>query len=337
MSVATLQDVSDIKARLAERDAEQAKTATERAEAVCPYVRHPLRVVDSYIDCVRNPEGRVMLGVREIDLMMRGIGRGELAFVFGQMHQGKTQLVLNSVVHNHDKRILFFTPDEMAEEVFTKLVAIKHGIDVETLEEAVKSGDEDMVKLLRRAATIDFPNLAIVDEGMGLKKLNEVRLQQEQVWGGECDLLVIDYLGSIPGYQDEGPAAKAVKALAKNERQRVLCIHQGQQDSLSRGKFKGPHGMRYGGHNEATFMIEVCRPADEYGISEHERVANQDVLAWRLWKNKRPPCKTGRGKLFLHPKTGRTDSWAAEHLVASGGPTTDPVVAIRASNVRQLR
>lgn len=313
---ATLADVSDIKARLAERDAAEAQAAADYAELVCPSVRPLLKVVDSYVDFITNPYGRVMTGVHDIDLMMRGIGRGELCFVYGQLHQGKTQLVLNIVAHNHDKRILFYTPDEMAEEVLIKLISIKHKVDIEILEQKIKDKDEDAINLLRQAATKDFPNLAIVDEGMGLKKLSEVRKQLENdVWQDECELHVIDYLGSIPGYPDEGQAAKALKSFTKNERQRMLCIQQSRKDEERRGMFRGVHGMLYGGQNEATHMIEVMRPADNQYISEAERFSLQNVLSWGLWKNKRPPCKTGSGKLFLHPRFGHLETWGVEHMV----------------------
>lgn len=337
MAVATLSDVADIQARIAERDAAEAQAMADYAEEVCPYVRPLLKVADSYVDFIQNPEGRVMFGIHDLDLMMRGLGRGELCFVFGQLHQGKTQLLLNMVAHNHDKHILYFTPDEMAEEVFLKLTAIKYRLDIEDFEKQIQRGDEKAVALLKRSAIKDFPHLAIVDEGMGLKRLNEVRLAQEEVWGHATDFMVIDYLGAIPGFADEGAAAKAVKGFAKDHRQVVLCVQQGQQDALLRGKFKGVHGMRFGGHNEATFMIEVCRPTDAADASELERTLTKDVLAWRLWKNKRPPCKTGAGKLYLHPQYGATESWGAEHMVASGeASTTSATVMVQASNIRQL-
>ena len=338
MAIATLSDVADIQARIAERDAAEAQAAADYAETVSPHVRPLLKVADSYVDFIQNPEGRVMFGIHDLDLMMRGLGRGELCFIFGQLHQGKTQLLLNVVAHNHDKRILYFTPDEMAEEVFLKLTAIRNQLDIEDFERRIKAGDEEAVALLKRSATKDFPNLAIVDESVGLKRLNEIcETQENEVWGEPCDFIVIDYLGAIPGYADEGAAAKAVKGWTKDHRYRVLCIQQGQQDSLLRGKFKGIHGMRYGGHNEATFMIEVCRPCDAADASELERQNAKDVLAWRLWKNKRPPCKTGGGKLYLHPKYGATESWGPEHMVSTGeASTTDTTVMVRATNIRQL-
>ena len=50
-----------------------------------------------------NDEGRFMLGLREVDAMIRGIGPGELAYVIGRPHSGKTQVVLNALANNPDK------------------------------------------------------------------------------------------------------------------------------------------------------------------------------------------------------------------------------------------
>ena len=57
-------------------------------------------VVDNLIGFVSNPTERWYLGLSEIDLATRGVGRGEVMMVVGRSHTGKSQMLLNSIVWN---------------------------------------------------------------------------------------------------------------------------------------------------------------------------------------------------------------------------------------------
>ena len=108
------------------------------------FVRHLNSAVDPLVDALQNTEGRLMWGIRDLDLMMRGVGNGDLCFVTGRAHSGKTQLVMQAICNNAHGRFILFTPDEMAELVLMKLAAIMRGLNPEHVEQAIKAGDNDL-------------------------------------------------------------------------------------------------------------------------------------------------------------------------------------------------
>ena len=72
----------------------EAPEATQPPELSVPYqyVRPLADAAEDYLDMLLNDEGRWMFGIRPLDAMIRGTGRGELTFITGKAHSGKTQL-----------------------------------------------------------------------------------------------------------------------------------------------------------------------------------------------------------------------------------------------------
>ena len=56
-------------------------------------------VVDNLIGFVSNPTERWYLGLSEIDLATRGVGRGEVMMVVGRSHTGKSQMLFQWMNH----------------------------------------------------------------------------------------------------------------------------------------------------------------------------------------------------------------------------------------------
>jgi len=82
---------------------------------------------DSFVDYVRNDEGRFLLGYPEVDLNMRGLARGEMLLVVGHSHNGKSQVLYQAIVNallNSDAHILMFSPDEPRELVARSCIAL---------------------------------------------------------------------------------------------------------------------------------------------------------------------------------------------------------------------
>lgn len=295
---------------------------------------------EGLIDYAQNPEGRFLLGLHEVDVMTRGFGRGELVYVTGRTHSGKTQVVLNALNANPDKRILYFTPDEVSELVLSKLVSIRHGVDAETLEQRIKDGDQYSIELVRKTATRDFPNLIVIDESLTLAQMHEAVNEAEDYWGERVDAVIIDFLELIPGDSEgeQGVVAKsqALKRWGKEIDAPVICLHQGKRSAGPRGQAQGMDGMRYGGDTEAIFVLEVFRKRDDESMDSWDRDRHANTVTINVAKNKRPPCKKGERDFYMDPSNGLVRPLTGADQVASGGATTNAMDVVQANAQRQM-
>lgn len=326
-----LLSLDDIKNRIKERSVaethEQSMAVAERYR----YVRSLSESADGLIEVIQNVDGRFMLGLSEIDAMTRGFGRGELAYVTGKAHSGKTQLVLNGIVNNPGKRVIVFTHDEVSELVLSKLVSIKHGINAEEMEEKIKHGDQQMINLVRHAAEHDFRNLIVIDDSLSIAQMTDALNEAQDHWGEQCDAVVIDFLELIPG-ADEGhdsvvAKSQGVKRWTKNADVVTMCLHQASRSSGAPGQSAGMGAMRYGGETEAIFVLEVFRKRDDDGLDDFDRKRHMNTVSVNLCKNKRPPSKRGEVDLYMDPNTGLVRRMEADDMVVFGTPITSAAQA----------
>ena len=296
--------IDEIRSRISERNN---ATQTETARHL-RYVRPLADAAEGLIEYLQNPEGRFTFGLPAIDVMLRGVGRGELCIVTGRAHSGKTMLVLQAVANNPDKRVLFFTLDEAAELVLTKLVAITQNINGETLEKQIKANDPTTLALVRQTAGQQFKNLVVIDEPLNLTQMAEAVVEAETWWGARCDAVIIDFLELLPGEQDVSGVdgkSKALKVWTKNVDVPVLCLHQSNRSGGNRGKVVGMDSMKYAGDAEATQVIGVSRRRDDTDLNADELAVVADQITVNVDKNKRPPCKKGVVEFHLDSNTGR--------------------------------
>lgn len=284
----------------------------------------------TYINQVETQGGRFLLGFPDVDKMTRGHGDGELTLITGRAHSGKTQVVLNAFNNNTHKNILLFTPDETAEAVLAKLVAIRNGISCAVLEDGVKAGDEDIVRLVRRTAAHDFKNLVVIDDHLNYKEMSYALSEAEDMWQGDVGLVVYDYAELMQngegGYESVIGVMRQFKKWAKIANAPFICLHQGKKSESTRGQAAGMDGMRYGGDSEAIMVLEVFRKREDPSNIGHENTITINVA-----KNKRPPMRKGMVDMFMNPDTGHIRSLTKEDLVRAGAPTQDPMVAYRAT------
>lgn len=329
---AALLDVGDIRERIKERQEAEQQAEIDYLGSNYKYLRPLAVAANGLIEFAQNREGRFMLGLHDLDIMTRGIGRGELAYVAGQSHQGKTQLVLNAIANSHDARILYFTPDEVAELVLAKLIGIRYGVPSDELESRIKAEDKETIDTVRRAASIDFHDLFVNDDALNFQQMRDAVGEAEDYWREKCDLVVIDYFELIRFAGDVEAKNATIKQWTKDIDAPVLCLRQSHMNEANRGKSSGFFAMRYGGHSEATFMFEVFRRRDDESLSDYERQLAQNEVTVKLTKNKRPPNKTGQFDLFLDPRTGLIRPTRAEDRVAAGAATSDALTAVKAVN-----
>lgn len=244
-----------------------------------------------------------MFGLPQLDQMTRGIGKGELAFVTGYTHSGKTQAFLSAVVNNRDRRIVLVTMDETAEQVLTKLVCMVTGSNAERLEERVRDRDQTAIDRVRRIARDEFANLIVVDGGMRLDDLGIVLAEAQQHWDAPAECLGLDYLELLK--TDDAnleQKAQALKSWVVAHDVPVLCIHQGSRGNSGGGQKLAMNAMKYAGEAEATFVIGVRRLRDDPDMADNPNVA--DTVEISLIKNKRPPSRKGEFSFHLDPNCG---------------------------------
>ena len=247
-----------------------------------------------------------MWGIERLDLIMRGIGPGELCYISGKAHSGKTQLLLQSVANNPERRVLWVTPDEVAELVLMKLMALTERRHPSRIEELLRHEDEEASTLLHETAE-RYSNLLVVDQTTTINQMEVALAEAEDHWQAAPDLVVVDFLELIPNdgeYAGVANISRALKSFGKSANVPLCVVHQGSRTGSKRGQAGGMEGMKYGGETDAIYVVEVYRKRDGFDRSSYQYDECSNTITANVAKNKRPPCHIGEVDLYLHPDYG---------------------------------
>lgn len=326
-------DFDELHRRIEEQAAQREAAAAAELKQRYALIRPFGAAAQEYVRQIQD-EDRFLLGIPGVDAKTRGHRRGELTYVTGRAHSGKTQVILNSVHNNSDKHVLMFTPDESPELVLSKLIAIRHGISSEALEERVKANDPEAIRLVQHAASSDFRKLIVIDAGLRLEQMGQALDEAEDYWQDRCNACIYDYLELLPGDTGfNGVAAKstAVKGWTNDADVPMLCMHQGKRGDNERGVAQGMDGMRFGGEAEAIVVLEVYRKRDNKRLTDFERMGHQNTVTVNVAKNKRPPMRLGETDLYMDPETGRIRALTHLDMVRDGKPTRNAAEMLAAT------
>ena len=282
-------------------------------------------VVDNLVGFIRNPAERWYMGFPEIDLATRGIGRGEVLLVVGRSHTGKSQILLNGIVTNlindPSAHVVIFAMDEPRELVVMKLFCLLQGKSSTEVEEAIKAGDKKILSQLNEAAANELSRVAVVDDSISLETMGDVMEEARQWWGCDLSFCMMDYLELLPGGDaDSGGVtskAQAVKRWAKTQRVPIGLVHQAGRGAGHPGQAAGIHAGRYGGEQEAIFVVEVYRKRDRTDLSDGEKAYHANSVNLNLCKNKRTARLLDQ-IYYLDPECGHVHPYW-EELVPSNG------------------
>ena len=283
-------------------------------------------VVTNLVGFIQNPAERWYLGIPEVDLASRGVGRGEVLMVVGRSHTGKSQVLLNSIVTNlvnsPAAHVVIFSMDEPRELVVMKLYCLLRGKSSTEVEEAVKAGDKEIIADLERAAGEELSRIAIVDESIPLPAMAEVLDEARDYWGCNPSFTMIDYLELLPGGDSDATGvtskAQAVKRWAKTQRVPVGLVHQAGRGAGEKGRAAGLYAGRYGGEQEAIFVIEVYRKKDRNDLSDWEKEYHAHSINLNLCKNKRTARLVDQ-TYYLDPVSGQVHPYWEELIPGRGG------------------
>lgn len=270
----------------------------------------------------------IKLGLGTIDVLTRGFRPTDLVMVVGFSHQGKTQVTLNLILNNPDKRILFVTLDDPPEMILCKLVAMQIGWTAEHIEEKVRAGDEQTIELVRKCANEVFSNLVLHDERVAVEQLDSLVAEAERKLGGTLDCIIIDYLDLLKGIHvdDEFSGTKkkadAIKGWATHQAFPTICLHQTTRSGGRPGQPITISSMAFSGEQQSTIILGVRRKKDDLSLEWQERQAENDTVTLHIVKNKRPGGRlTPYGGITFHmdQDTGRISVRRASYVQPSEG------------------
>jgi len=277
--------------------------------------------VSSWIDYATNPEARWLTGFHRLDVMTRGLGRGELALFMGRSHMGKSQVVFNACIHSllnvEDVRIILFSPDEPRELIVAKFYSLMFGLNSIEVEKRMREGDPALVAHLTELAEPGnyLDKLLIYDGSPSFQTMHDVVVEAEDYWQMPATLTVCDYLelfGGAGAADSQGVIAKAqgMKIFAKEADIPVVLIHQ-QGRSGTIGESAGLYSSRFGGEQEAIFAYEVYRQRDRSNLSAAESRFHENSININLVKNKRGNLR-GDLTYYLDPESGQIREYTTD-------------------------
>lgn len=329
--------------------------AAQIAERFAPKPKHYrpfVEAADRFISEAQQTK-RFYTGIGQFDEAMRGISPGHLGVITGYSHSGKTLVMLHMLRNNKDARIAWFTPDEPAPLVLTKLTSLTHGIPARELEEKVGAGDQESINLLRQTALEEFPNLIVFDKPLTSTVLHDGYKEACDVWGEAADIVVVDYVDLVQGPETVPAKFDILKSFVSIHETAMWAIHQTSRSGGSEGKAITISSGNYGGEQHATMMIGVRRKvsalmaeigeqrvklmrnpteatAERIVDLEHDLAIHQYTLTANVVKNKRPGgTLVDEIDFELAQSTGRIHQLAEgdlpqQYLRRNGAPVPPP-------------
>lgn len=230
-----------------------------------------------FVRWAQSPHERIYTGFTDLDREMRGIAAGEMCLVIGYSHSGKTLTMLQMLIANRNKNVIYFVPDEPRTLVLIKLACVLHGVNAIDLERQVAADEPEAIELLKNTAVEWFPNLAVFDQSMALSDMEKAMAEVSDMWGQKPDLVVFDYLELLQGGGEDVPSkANTLKAWGRRHDVPLLVLHQTSRSSGADGKRMTISSGSFGGEQQATHIIGVRRKRFEIESQIRELEAKLD-------------------------------------------------------------
>jgi KaiC/GvpD/RAD55 family RecA-like ATPase len=225
-----------------------------------PVLYKPLTdAVPDYVHWAQNPDERIYFGFNDLDMQVRGVAPGEMCLINGFSHSGKTLFLLQILVANRDKVVVYFCPDEPRTLTLIKLACLVHKVPGKELEQMISNNDQAGLEMLESTAREWFPNLAVFDQFMNLSDM-EKSLIEVDTYLGKPALMVFDYLDLLSCGEETIPAkANTIKAFGKRHNIPLIVLHQSSRTAGADGKKQTISSGAYGGEQQASHIVGVRR------------------------------------------------------------------------------
>jgi KaiC/GvpD/RAD55 family RecA-like ATPase len=224
-----------------------------------PSLYRPLAdVVPDYVHWAQHPDERIYFGFQDLDEQVRGVAPGEMCLINGFSHSGKTLFLLQILVANRDKVVVYFCPDEPRTLTLIKLACLVHKVPGKELEQMIADNDKRGLEILETTAREWFPNLAVFDQFMNLSEMEKSLIEVNDHLGDPA-LMVFDYLELLNGDDTVPAKANTIKAFGKRHNIPLIVLHQSSRTSGADGKKQTISSGAFGGEQQASHIIGVRR------------------------------------------------------------------------------
>ena len=239
----------------------------ERGETIAPLLSSTERPVlyrplsdsiDDYVHWAQHPDERIYFGFPDLDEQVRGVAPSEMCLINGFSHSGKTLFLLQVLVANRDKTVVYFCPDEPKTLTLIKLASLVHRIEGRYLERLVSDNDPEGLKILHDTAHEWFPHLAVFDQFMSLSDMEKAMIEVDK-HVGQPALMVFDYLELMSGDETVPAKANSIKAFGKRHDIPLIVLHQSSRTAGADGKKQTISSGAFGGEQQASHVIGVRR------------------------------------------------------------------------------
>lgn len=231
--------------------------------------------IGEYVHWAQHPDERVYFGFPDLDEQVRGVAPSEMCLINGFSHSGKTLFLLQILVANRDKNVVYFCPDEPRTLTLIKLACLVHRIEGRRLEQMIADNDPEGIHLLNETANEWFPNLAVFDQFMSLSDMEKAMIEVDRHLGQPA-LMVFDYLELLSGDETVPAKANTIKAFGKRHNIPLIVLHQSSRTAGADGKKQTISSGAYGGEQQASHIVGVRRKKFEIEHQIREIVEKLD-------------------------------------------------------------
>ena len=241
----------------------------ERGETIAPLLSSPhdhrpalyrplSDSINDYVHWAQHPDERIYFGFPDLDQQVRGVAPSEMCLINGFSHSGKTLFLLQILVANRDKTVVYFCPDEPRTLTLIKLASLVHRIEGRRLEDMIANDDPTGLKILNETAHEWFPHLAVFDQFMSLSDMEKSMIEVTQHLDRPA-LMVYDYLELMSGDETVPSKANTIKAFGKRHNIPLIVLHQSSRTAGADGKKQTISSGAFGGEQQASHIVGVRR------------------------------------------------------------------------------
>lgn len=209
-----------------------------------------MRVMGDAIAYSTSKTKKIVTGYRDLDTRIVNLRAGNLIIVAARPGMGKTALALciaNNVVFDQKYPVAFFSLEMGRDELVTRLISLRSGIDSKRIESWKSLAYEEHKKIEAVIEELNNSGLHIEDAGgISITDLRNRAIYLKNKYG--IKMIVVDYLQLMKGTGGKGQNREAeiseisrgLKALAKELQLPIIALSQLARETEKRGGDKKP-------------------------------------------------------------------------------------------------